>query len=152
MKRATGSMKRGIVAPDLLEERAKLAFDQEELRLFLAGGEARANEWKQHVDTFGADPELRNFVEFNDMTPHEMQENLWKRINVLYKKNKQLYFEKGMIAPPYVDWIGYFQGLMPGVGLTVSMFRVSVENLASAEQKAKWLPQIQNLDILGCYA
>ena len=32
------------------------------------------------------------------------------------------------------------------------MFRVSVENLASEEQKAKWLPQIQNLDILGCYA
>ena len=41
---------------------------------------------------------------------------------------------------------------MPGVGLTISMFRVSVENLASEEQKARWLPMIQNLDILGCYA
>ena len=41
---------------------------------------------------------------------------------------------------------------MPGVGLTISMFRVSVENLASEEQKARWMPQIHNLDILGCYA
>ena len=32
------------------------------------------------------------------------------------------------------------------------MFRMSVENLASEAQKAKWLPQIKDLDILGCYA
>ena len=32
------------------------------------------------------------------------------------------------------------------------MFRISVENLCNAEQKAFWLPKIQNLDILGCYA
>ncbi len=108
MKRATGSVKRGIVAQDLIDERAKLAFDQDELRVFLAGGEERDKAFKHHVDRFGADPELRNFIEFNDMTPHEMQENLWKRINVLYKKHKFDYFEKGMIAPPYTDWIGYF--------------------------------------------
>ena len=32
------------------------------------------------------------------------------------------------------------------------MFRMSVENLANDAQKAKWMPQIKNLDILGCYA
>ena len=32
------------------------------------------------------------------------------------------------------------------------MFRVSVENLSSPDQVAKWLPMIQNLDMLGCYA
>lgn len=32
------------------------------------------------------------------------------------------------------------------------MFRVSVENLANEEQRARWLPLIKNLDILGCYA
>ena len=38
------------------------------------------------------------------------------------------------------------------MGLTVTMFKVSVENLASPEQKAVWMPQISNLNILGCYA
>ena len=57
-----------------------------------------------------------------------------------------------MIAPPYIDWANYFQGQLPGIGLTVSMFRLSVENLSNEEQKARWLPLIQNLDILGCYA
>ena len=32
------------------------------------------------------------------------------------------------------------------------MFRMSVENLANEAQQAKWLPQIKDLDILGCYA
>lgn len=32
------------------------------------------------------------------------------------------------------------------------MFRLSVENLASEEQKAKWLPMITNLNLIGCYA
>lgn len=104
------------------------------------------------LDLFGNDPELCNFVEFNDYTPHEMQENLWKRINVLYEKHHERFFVKPSISPPYSDWSGYCQGLLPGIGLTVSMFRLSVENLANAEQIARWLPQIQNLNILGCYA
>lgn len=32
------------------------------------------------------------------------------------------------------------------------MFRISVDNLANEEQRARWLPLIKNLDILGCYA
>jgi len=57
-----------------------------------------------------------------------------------------------MIAPPYVDWQQYFQGLLPGIGLQVTMFRLSVENLANEEQKARWMPQITNIDMIGCYA
>ena len=56
MQRRTGSAKRGFVAPDLQEERDKLAFDQEELSVFFAGGEERANKWRGIVDAFGADP------------------------------------------------------------------------------------------------
>lgn len=41
--------------------------------------------------------------------------------------------EDPMIAQPYITWVDYFQGLLPGIGLTVSMFRVSVENLANEE-------------------
>lgn len=35
----TGSAKKGIVSSDLLEERSNVAFDQDELRVFLSGGE-----------------------------------------------------------------------------------------------------------------
>jgi hypothetical protein len=41
MMSKTGSVRRGVVATDLLEERAKCAFNQEELRTVLAGGELR---------------------------------------------------------------------------------------------------------------
>ena len=32
------------------------------------------------------------------------------------------------------------------------MFRVSVENLANEEQKARWMPMLKNADQFGCYA
>ena len=92
------------------------------------------------MDRFGADPEIRNTIEFYEMTPHEMQENLWRRISVLYKKHKQEFFVKPYISPPYVDFFFYFQGLLPGIGLQQTMFRTSIENLANEEQKARWLP------------
>lgn len=101
----TGSVKRGVVSPDLLEERAKCAFDQEELRVFLHGSQERLDGWKNTVDTFGADDIIRNNIEFYDMTPHEMQENLWKRINAMYAKHKDRYFTQNMLQAPYVDWI-----------------------------------------------
>ena len=41
---------------------------------------------------------------------------------------------------------------MPGIGLTFTMFAMTVENLGNAEQRDKWMPMIKNLDILGCYA
>ena len=52
----TGSVKRDIVSPDLIDERAKCNFDQEELRLFLHGGEAKLNAWKYMFKIFGEDP------------------------------------------------------------------------------------------------
>jgi len=54
----------------------------------LHGGEEKLTVWKEFVDLIGNDEALRNKVEFYDLTPHEMQENLWKRINVLYKKHQ----------------------------------------------------------------
>lgn len=68
----TGSAKRGIVSSDLLEERAKVAFDQGELRVLLQGGEEINRKWCQTVDLVGNDPVLRNSLEFNDMTVTEM--------------------------------------------------------------------------------
>ena len=38
--RVAGSMKNKVVASELQEERAKCAFDQKEMKLFLSGGQA----------------------------------------------------------------------------------------------------------------
>ena len=108
MIRKTGSVKKGVVAQDLLDERAKLAFDQNEMQLYLTGGEYRVQKWKEMVDLMGNDPGLRNHLEFYEYTPHEMQEDLWKRINVLYQKHKERFFVQPTIAPPYTEWAGYF--------------------------------------------
>ena len=129
----TGSVKRGIFATDLLEERAKCAFDQEELRLFLHGGPAKLQPWKNMIHQFGDDPELRNSIEFYDLTPHEMHENLWKRLNVVYKKHKKDFFEENMIRAPYApDLMSYFQSPLP-VAIHLSMFRLCLEYLANDE-------------------
>ena len=136
----TGSVRRGIVASDLVEERAKIAYDKHELRLLLSGGEEKLKKWKEVVDVFGNDPDIRNFIEFNELTPHEMQQNLWKRINVLYERYNERFFIQSAFDG-FCDWPAILQGHIP-LGLHVSMFRLSVENLASEEQRAKWLPMV----------
>ena len=98
----TGSVKRGVVSPDLLEERAKCNFDKQELRTFVHGGQHRLSAWEDMMK-IGDDPDLANTLEFYDMTPHEMHENLWKRMNVVYKKHKAKFFENSMFKPPHVD-------------------------------------------------
>ena len=56
------------------------------------GGELKYKKTKKVFDLLGNDPELRNNLEFLELTPHEMQENLWKRINVMYAKHKKTLF------------------------------------------------------------
>ena len=88
-----GSFNKGVVAPELIEERAKCQFNQEELRVFLHGGQEELKAWNYMMNTFGDDPQTRNSIDFYDMTPHEMQENLWKRMKIVYEKHKEPFFE-----------------------------------------------------------
>lgn len=82
----TGSVELGIVSPDLLDERAKCNFDKGLMQNFLLGTE-RNILWKQAMDDFGSDPELRNTLKFYDMTREEMMIDLWRRMNEVYKKH-----------------------------------------------------------------
>jgi len=59
-------------------------------------------------DMCGNDPELTNHIAFYDMDRNEMQIDLWKRVNVLFKKHRKEFFEESMFKPPYVDPSGYF--------------------------------------------
>lgn len=60
------------------------------------------------MDILGSDDGLRNHLQFYDMTPNEMQEDLWKRINVLYTKHKDRFFKQALIGEPFTDWNAYF--------------------------------------------
>ena len=132
MSSTTGSVKRGAVALDLALERQKVGFDQNEMRVFLHGGEEKLRQWTRTMDTLGSDPELRNTFEFYDMTPHESHVDLWRRMKVLLEKHGNEYFKQDMFQPPYLDKFVYFQSSLP-LTLHVSMFRTSIENLANEE-------------------
>ena len=41
---------------------------------------------------------------------------------------------------------------VPNIGLHSSMFRFSVQTQMSSEQKRKWMPMVQNYEIIGTYA
>ena len=56
----------------------------------------------------GLDPELMNSFEFYDMTPQEMQKDLWRRMKVVMEKYGKDYFENSVMDAPYVDRFGYF--------------------------------------------
>ena len=103
----TGSVKRGTVSPDLLEERAKCNFDQRELGVLLHGGEENLQAWNQMMK-MGDDPELANSLEFYDMTPHEMQINLWERINAIVRKHKDKFVEIFTFKQSGYSPSGYF--------------------------------------------
>lgn len=78
---------------------------------------------------------------------------MWKRIKYIYENHKKEFFtDYDLLTYPYFSWTQYFQGLLPGIGLQLTMFMLSVENLSNEEQKKRWLPGIKNVDFLGCYA
>ena len=80
-----------------------------------------------------------------------MHEDLWRRMKRVLERHGQEFMDKSTIKPPYIDMSTYFQSSLP-LTLHLSMFRLTMENLANDEQKAKWMPLINNIDIIGCYA
>lgn len=66
-----GSVKNKIVAPELIEERAKCAFDQQELKIMMMGGKDYYQN-KLYLHTlFSSYPETRNHYKFYEMSLHE---------------------------------------------------------------------------------
>ena len=67
-------MKRGIVNPDLLEERAKCAFDVQELVKFTLG-EERYQKQLEILEVYKKYPELLSTPEELEMTREELLEH-----------------------------------------------------------------------------
>jgi hypothetical protein len=101
---------------------------------WLYGGQMQFEKRKELFALVGQHKELANFIEFEDMTQDEQQENLWRRVKFIYENHGQRFFKNfDLWDYPYFSWPGYFQGLLPGIGLQVTMFMLSVENLSNEE-------------------
>ena len=75
-------MKRGIVNPDLLEERAKCVFDQKELLQF-ALGKDRYELGQELYSLVEKNPELMGEAKEYEMTREELMENCWKKTKLM---------------------------------------------------------------------
>ncbi len=98
----TGSIKDKIVAPDLLEERAKRNFNVQELTLALAGGQQNFDEYIRNVKFIESDPILRNSEKFYDMTREEQMEVLFKKIRRSFELDRKTYYQD--MGPQYFQW------------------------------------------------
>jgi hypothetical protein len=150
-----GSVKNQTVAVELAQERGRCDFDQYELTVLMAGGTDLLRETIEMHKEFGTHPELINHFKFYELTPDEQQRDLWARTKFI-KSNPELsqkYFQNhDPCSYPFKLWVNYFQGSPPGISLSLSMFMITVQNMANQEQRERWLPLIRNCNILGCYA
>jgi len=150
-----GSIKEGRVSSILIEERAKCSFDMEEMKLFFWRFRENIDEMAIHERDMKSAPDvLPNHHKFLEMTPDEQRTDLWKRMNKLNEIDRKRYFSEfdPTKGPSFNWWVDMYQGLMPGVGLHLSMFSLSVHYLSNQEQKNRWMPMCRNLQILGSYA
>jgi acyl-CoA oxidase len=150
-----GSIKEGRVSTILLAERAKCNFDMDEMKMFFWRFKSNIDELDEMEKHMNMAPDvLPNHHKFLEMTPEEQRTDLWKRMNKLNEIDRAQYFTEfdPTKGPSFNWWVEVFQGLMPGLGLHISMFSLSVHYLSNAEQKARWMPMCKNLNIIGCYA
>ena len=105
--RLGGSMKRKIVNPDLIEERAKCAFDQTELSIFTMNKfvHDRSNEVQAHMERM---PELLGDPAEYEMTREELIGNFWKKIKVMNELDDGKWsLEGGEHAKSIYQWDSY---------------------------------------------
>jgi len=66
--------------------------------------------------------ELGNYYKFRELSLHDKQTDLWRRIRFLHQNYPEIYLTDKIYKYPYDSWMDYIQGLMPGIGLHYSMF------------------------------
>jgi acyl-CoA oxidase len=147
-----GSIKRNIVASDLVEERAHCNFDQDELCRFI---DPLVENKKEFMTLVEKTPQLSNTHKFYEMTIAEKQENLWSRLHHLYTHSPELrrkhFDDYDPVAAPFWHWPFYIQGTIPG-GMHVLMGYTAMATLANDKQNEYWLPKFRRWEVIACYA
>ena len=86
-KKLGGSIKRGIVNPDLLEERANRQFDAAELELLYFGPEATEKIHKVS-DFIDKHPEVRTPMEWFHYSREEKMKENWRRFKIFMEDDE----------------------------------------------------------------
>ena len=82
-----GSVKRGIVNPDLIEERQKCDFDQREMAYYLFGEEL-LNSIESTHDFIESHPEIQSGLDYYEMTRDEKFRVWWERYRVVLSQDE----------------------------------------------------------------
>ena len=106
-----GSVKRGIVNPDLVEERKKCDFDQNQLSLYLFG-EAEIKNIKGIYDWIERHPESISGREHFEQTREEKFKTWWKRYHaVMSSEDGHHYFtQNSQTRDKMFSWSFLFPG------------------------------------------
>ena len=151
-KHLGGSIKRGIVNPDLLEERAKSSFNKAELEVFVYGPDA-VEQIAMVADFNRRHPELVDGFEYYEMSREEKFKSWWRKYHAVMKDEKaHIFFTNNSQRKDHrFQWAWAYPGLSL-LALHQTMFTSSIKFLGSEKQQAKYLPLCDNLSIIGNYA
>lgn len=102
-----GSVKRGIVNPDLAEERAKCDFDQRELTAFLYG--QKVVDFVKKVDDLQTKyPEIQSSVDHYEKTREEKFREWWRRYGVILQSKEYKHFISDITKNPDKLFLAWF--------------------------------------------
>lgn len=135
---------------DLAKERSQTTFKVQELSEFLYGGQETFNAIKYLESLLDKDPDLDNSASYF-LSDEEAYEDVLRQDVHFLKKRKEIKLDqfsvtvqnivKKMMNPYYSH-----------LGIHESMFKSIIKNHGTEKQVEKWLPLIENYQIIGTYA
>jgi hypothetical protein len=153
-KKLGGSIKRGIVNPNLVEERAKRNFDGVELEELFFGKMVR-DKIHKISDFIDRTPEVRTPMSWYHMTREQKMEESWRRFNVIMKDDEmsKVFTENSDFSENHFEFCwSYMFPSSSLLHLHQTMFTRCLMTFSSEEQRKKYLKRADYLNITGCYA
>lgn len=147
-----------VVNKDLLDERRKCTFNQEEFTLWWIGGKEKLDDKRAREHLFMNSPEFHDEVPSYFLSHKEIYEESIRKATVIFTKVKKSLLEQGKYDAK--NYVLYLDSLL-GVGIMrdesplrihFSMFIPAIMGHASPEQQDKWLKRALNCEIIGTYA
>jgi len=146
-----GSIRRKIVNPILVSERAKCSFNREEAFKTLFSPLMR-DEFDIFNKIIKKHPQLRTELSFFEMNRIEKMTFWWDRMKtIMADPELRTHIVDASNKRRFFSWYNCFAGTSP-MSLHMLMFTKAVRDLASEEQKRHYLPLANNWQIIGCYA
>ena len=147
-----GSMKRKIVNPALLEERAKCTFDREEAYRVAYPAEQR-EEFAVYDALIKKYPNLASGFDYYEMSREEQLAVWWDRFRIIMADDEFRYLITGNSHKKCKYWncFSMFPGVNP-MSVHMIVFTKTIMGLGSEEQVRTFLPKANNWKIIGCYA